>query len=174
MKKLNIYWFKFRFIKFDIRASVIDLFVPRTLLHRDKRTDSMGTGVEKKLYGSRFLIRPWRIGTIIMQSGRFTWSVKEPEMRYRGRYERDRGGYRTVKRGCGPIKGFYRYPIRASFPRFLNKKWKEEKIIIVALSAYAIERSFGVMLQEHDAGMRRRCQTRQQPWMQQDLIYLFI
>lgn len=35
---------------------------------------------------------------------------------------RDRGGYRIVKCGCGPIKGFYRHPIHEFFSLFLNKK----------------------------------------------------
>lgn len=79
--------------------------------------------------------------------------------------ERARGAYRVpieFNADAAPSKVFIVVPY-ASFPRFPRslggKKWG---IITVALSARAIERSFGVMLQEHDAGTRR-CRTRQQP-----------
>lgn len=88
-------------------------------------------------------------------------------MRYRGgQYEK---GSRWISgfpiefnADAAPSKVFIVVPY-VSFPRFPRSLdgEKNQGIIIVALSVRTIQRSFGVMLQEHDAGTQR-CRTRQQ------------
>lgn len=130
--------------------------------------DSTGIRVEKDYVDPSFLVWLWRIGTIMQPDSR---GGLKSSMRYRGagNTRRDRGGYRGSLSSSTRMRPHQRFIVvpYASFPRFPRSLdgEKNQGIIIVALSARTIQRSFGVMLQEHDAGTQR-CWTRQQSWIQ--------